>query len=296
MTTIQQALQTAATKFSRTSHTASLDAEVLLSFVLKKPKTFLYTNPEKELTRSQRERFGRLVARRARRVPIAYLTNHKEFYGLDFFVDRRVLVPRPETELLVDVIIEQIANGKSQMANRELTIADVGTGSGALIITLAKLLPTICDSRFAIRYYGTDTSQPALAVARKNAAAHRVNVTLLRGSLLAPLKGKRVDILVANLPYLTPAQYQKNRDLRFEPRSALVAGRDGLEAYRRLFEHLERDGLDPRLIICEIDPSQSRPIIALARHHFPAAHRLIKKDLTGKNRVLIIKKNKAQTQ
>ena len=86
MTTIQQALQTAATKFSRTSHTASLDAEVLLSFVLKKPKTFLYTNPEKELTRSQRERFGRLVARRARRVPIAYLTNHKEFYGLDFFV------------------------------------------------------------------------------------------------------------------------------------------------------------------------------------------------------------------
>ena len=290
--TIQQELLAATNNLKKTSKTASLDAEVLLSFILKKPKTFLYAHPEKELTRGQQQRFEQLIGRRARREPVAYLTNHKEFYGLDFFVDCRVLIPRFETELLVDEVVEHVAKVAWQRSRGELSIADIGTGSGAIVITLTKILPTIRRMPLAIRYYGTDISRASLAVARKNAAAHRVNVTLLRGSLLAPLKGKRVDILVANLPYLTPAQYQKNRGLRFEPQSALVAGRDGLEAYRRLFKHLERDGLDPRLIICEIDPSQRRLITALGKRYFPAAHRTIKKDFAGRNRMFVIEKLK----
>lgn len=297
MTTIQQALQTATKNLTSKTTTASLDAEVLLSFVLKKPKTFLYAYPEKKLTNNQRERFERLVGRRARREPVAYLTNRKEFYGLDFFVDHRVLVPRSVTELLVDEVTKYIANGKWLMANGlwrvargELSIADIGTGSGAIIITLAKILPTIRHTPFAICYYGTDISNASLTVARKNAAAHHVKVTFLHGNLVAPIKDMHVDIIVANLPYLTPGQYQKNRDLWFEPRPALVAGNDGLRAYRQLFEHIERDGLNPRSIICEIDPRQTRAITALARRYFPSADQVTKKDLAGRNRILVIEK------
>src|SRR3989344_4443915 len=139
--TIQQELLAATNNLKKTSKTASLDAEVLLSFILKKPKTFLYAHPEKELTRGQQQRFEQLIGRRARREPVAYLTNHKEFYGLDFFVDCRVLVPRSETECVVDEVVEHVAKVAWQRSRGELSIADIGTGSGAIVIALTKILP-----------------------------------------------------------------------------------------------------------------------------------------------------------
>src|SRR3989344_198038 len=126
--TIQQELLAATNNLKKTSKTASLDAEVLLSFILKKPKTFLYAHPEKELTRGQQQRFEQLIGRRARREPVAYLTNHKEFYGLDFFVDCRVLVPRSETECVVD---ETLSAARAS-SHTPLAIADIGTGSGCV--------------------------------------------------------------------------------------------------------------------------------------------------------------------
>ena len=174
------------------------------------------------------------------------------------------------------------------MANGTLTIADVGTGSGAIIITLAKVLPTIGQRPFAIRYYGTDRSRAALFVAKKNARRHRVKVNWRHGDLLTPLQGTHIDIVVANLPYLSTAQYRSNPGLRFEPRTALVAAENGLSEYRRLFEQINQTNKKPHNILCEIDPRQAQAITALISRSFPVARLIIAKDLAGHDRSCVI--------
>ncbi|MEK7159651.1 MAG: peptide chain release factor N(5)-glutamine methyltransferase [Patescibacteria group bacterium] len=223
---------------------AHLDAEVILSFVFKKPKEYLYTYPEKLLSKPQSIIYKKLVNKRAKRFPVAYLIGRKEFFGLDFFVNKHVLIPRPETEFLVEQALTAAALFKNN-----LTIADIGTGSGCIAVALAKNLP-------GTKVFATDISKEALVVARKNSKHCGVNVNFMHGSLSTPLKNKKIDIIMANLPYL-PHSY-KHESIKHEPRLALYAGKFGLESYERLFQQVARFKYQPKLILLEAGTIQMK--------------------------------------
>src|SRR5688572_30800182 len=194
---------------------APLDADVLLAHALGTTKEALYADPDLPVAAGPVASFDALVERRARGEPVAYLRGFKEFYGLRFTVDHRVLIPRPETETLVDAARELIAG-------RSITVADVGTGSGAVAVAIAAHERTV-------RVIATDISMDALAVARENTLRHGVadRVELREGDLLAPIADP-VDVVVANLPYLRDDTLEhlvgERTSLAFEPRLAVTAG------------------------------------------------------------------------
>ncbi len=227
--------------------TAALDADVLLAHVLGVGKEALFAHPERRLSAAEDERFQEFVDRRSRGEPVAYLRGFKEFYGLRFRVDPRVLIPRPETEVLVDAARELIAG-------RALTVVDVGTGSGAIAVAIAA-------HEHRVRVIATDSSRDALAVAEANALANGVadRVEFRHGDLLAPIT-ERVDIVCANLPYLPDASMVKwvgeRSSLAFEPREAVVAGTDGLSVIRRCIEDLPRVFAPGGAALFECDPPQ----------------------------------------
>ncbi|OGF21082.1 protein-(glutamine-N5) methyltransferase, release factor-specific [Candidatus Falkowbacteria bacterium RIFOXYB2_FULL_38_15] len=256
-----------------TKNISPLDAEILLSFVIKKSKEFLYTYPEHKLTIGQIKNFKNLVNRRTKDEPVAYLTNHKEFYGLNFYVNKNVLIPRPETETLVEEIIE---NNK----NKKITIADIGTGSGCIAITLAKFLPKA-------KIHATDICKKALNVASKNAETHNVKINFIQGDLLEPLKNKKIDIVVANLPYgwkeWKNISSAETSGLNFEPQKALFTEENGLYLYRKLFEQIQL----PVTLYLEFDPRQKKDLQKIIKKYLPKYKIKIKKDLAGRDRVLI---------
>lgn len=258
--TIRQAQTRAFVRLKKAKiKTAALDAVVLLGFILHKPKEYLYAYPEKKLSEKQRQRLNKIIVQRAKGIPVAYLTGQKEFYGLLFFVDKNVLIPRPKTELLVDSALALIA---SDCRNKTVNIADIGTGSGCIAVTLAKRTPNA-------RLFAVDVSAAALSVAKRNAKLHGVTkkIKFYRGDLLSPLKNKKPDIIIANLPYLRRAQIKG--DIRFEPRHALISGNNGLTHYKRLFEQLAALNHRPQFIILEADKDQPKQIRAMAHRLLP---------------------------
>ena len=302
-----------ATQSLKKSASPVLDAEVLLSFVLKKPKEFLYGHPDFKLSEIQDSKFRILIRKRANHWPVAYLTGHKEFFGLDLLVTKDVLVPRPETELLVELALERLKIRDLRFKN----IVEVGTGSGNIIISLV-----IQSEARNLRFFATDTSAKALAVARRNARRHGVaKIKFLRGNLLAPvlqatIYNLRPILIVANLPYLTEKQYRANPDLKHEPKRALVGGKDGMKYFREIFEQLhtflpspgvgrvaaclparqggrERSqspfdsaqGQNGITILIEHDPGQKGKLKKLISQHFPQAEVKFHKDLAGRFRV-----------
>lgn len=271
--TVQQAL-VQATQCINTSATPTLDAELLLAFILRKPREFLFTYPEKQLTTTQAIRFSRLVTRRQKREPMAYILGRKEFFGLEFAVNTQVLVPRPETELLVEEVI-RLFSGKQRPK-----IIDVGVGSGAIAVAIKHALPQA-------QVYGTDSSRTALEVARKNARKQKTTIHFKHGSLLSPFPQVRFDCVVSNPPYLT-AQEMKNPDLKFEPRGALFGGRGGIEVYKKLLstvpDHLASGGS----LLLEIGSSQAKTLTSLVKKILPAALIQVKKDLAHRDRVMIV--------
>lgn len=258
--------------------TSQLDAEVILSFVINKPKEFIYTYPEFELTISQVKKFEELIKRRAKGEPVAYLTGKKEFYGRDFFVNKDVLVPRPETEVIIETLL---STPYSLLAK---TIAEIGSGSGCISITLAKEIPSA-------KIIATDVCDKALKVAKKNAKQHKVlsKIKFYKGSLLEPIRNKKIDILVANLPY--GWQEWKNNcsmetvGLKFEPAKALFTEEKGLKLYRELLEQIADKKDKPKLILFEIDPRQKNEITKLIKKILPNFKVAFIKDLAGKVRV-----------
>ena len=220
--------------------TASQDAELLLLQALSSPRSTLYAHPERLLHPSEQATFAAAVARRLRHEPIQYILGHQEFYGLSLTVTPPVLIPRPETELLVEALLERLP------ANEPIRMADIGAGSGAICIALAVHLPLAAIAAI-------DISPEALAVAAANAATHGVSdrISFLEGDLLAPLTGKAEPFhaIVSNPPYVPESErsslHPQVRD--FEPAGALFAGSDGLEIYQRLIpqaaEHLAPAGL-----------------------------------------------------
>jgi release factor glutamine methyltransferase len=264
---------------------AQLDAQILLCHVLEIERAMLYAYPEREITSQQEEQYFALIARRMQHEPVAYLTEHKEFYGLDFFVDKRVLIPRPETELLVERSLEIIK--RSIAGGHVPVVADVGTGSGAIPISIAVEEPRLPY------LYATDISPDALEVARLNCQRHHVaeRVRLLQGNLISPLP-EPVDVLLANLPYIGTDEIDDiPPDVRFyEPYQALFSGPDGLDLLRRLAEEVRRCHiLKPAgVLLLEIGYQQCMQLTDLMHDLWDNASIVCIKDDAGFDRILQI--------
>jgi release factor glutamine methyltransferase len=268
-------LHTAAERLAPTSTTPRLDAELIIAHVLGWSRTRVLAERTYIASPEQHATIDALIARRATGEPVAYLVGTKAFYNLDFFVDRRVLVPRPETELLVE---HTIAIARKRTG--PLTIADIGTGSGAIAVALATHLPQA-------QIFAVDLSADALTVAAQNVQAHQLTerITLLHGDLLAPLPGP-VDLIISNPPYTILAEVQPNV-LQHEPWLALEGGPDGTAIYLRLF-HQAPHWLRPGgAISCEIGAWQGSTVAQLLREAFPKASVRVERDLAGLDRVVV---------
>jgi release factor glutamine methyltransferase len=299
--TIAQALGWAAERLRATSETPRLDAELLLAHVLEWERARLIAEGRRPLTEQAVVALGDLVTRRAALEPIAYLVGHKEFYGLDFMVDRRVLVPRPETELLVELALawaRPMMNDERPKENdrtslafglSSLAIADIGTGSGAIAVALAVHLPMA-------QIIATDLSPDALAIARKNVDRHGVagRVQLLEGDLLDPL-GQPVDLIVSNPPYTILSEIDAGVR-RHEPRQALDGGADGLALYRRLLAQARPKLRPGGAMLLEIGAAQAEAVVELARQWFPEASFSVHQDLARLDRVVVIDTRHASGQ
>ena len=269
---VSKALHRAALHLRSATDTPLLEAEVLLGHVMGLSRTALLAHPERPVTPDQESRFTELTARRAAHYPLPYLTGRVEFYGLDLSVTPEVLIPRPETELLVDMAL----------ARQPASVVDVGTGSGCVAIALAVHLP-----RSLI--YAIDISAAALAVARRNAERHGVagRVQLMAADLLAP-RPRLVDLIVSNPPYVAADEWAtlqvSVRD--FEPRLGLDGGPDGLTVIQRLLSEAPAVLRPGGVMLVEIGASQGDAVSYLAETAFPEARISIHSDLAGRNRVL----------
>jgi len=307
-----QVLQRAAAALiAADADTPRLTAEALLAHVLGVSRAQLLSRPEHTLPPHLLADYETLIARAAAGEPLAYLTGHREFCGLDFLIDARVLVPRPETELLVELALKftaelaEDANGigrgvqlpapglQAQVnAPTEMNILDVGTGSGCLAVTLAVRLPSA-------RLTALDVSADALALARLNAQRHNVSdrIDFIQSDLLSNshLLPSIFHLLVANLPYIPTTELQRLPVSRHEPALALDGGPDGLDLIRRLLADAPHiiakhpRGMAPHgRLLFEINAEKSAEACDLARAAFPAAHVEIHKDLAGLDRVIAI--------
>jgi release factor glutamine methyltransferase len=265
----------------------SLDLELIIAHILGKNREFVLVRPEFKLAKNQELKTKNLLARRMRGEPLAYIFGQKEFYGLDFKVNKDVLVPRPETELLVELVLQEL-----QTKNYEpRTLIDVGTGSGNIIVSLAKNLRT------KNKFVAIDISTKALSIAKQNAKIHKVSsdIKFIKSDLLDyllkyPSLIKNDCIFIANLPYLDTGwknllRSNDTKGLKFEPQIALYAGIDGLDAYRKLANQLELLKKIVRYnfaVFCEIGHTQKKEIERI----FSFAKKIeFKKDLAGKWRV-----------
>jgi release factor glutamine methyltransferase len=255
--------------------TAALDADVVLAFTLGVQKEELLAHPERTLSSDDDRRFRALIERRGAGEPVAYLRGWKEFYGQRFQVDPRVLVPRPETETVVE-------EARRFIAGRALTVVDVGTGSGAIACAIALSEPQV-------RVIAVDASRDALAVAEANALALGVaeRIELRQGDLLAPIT-ETVDVVCANLPYIREDEMQKlaggRTALAYEPRVAVVSGPDGLDLIRRAIADLPRVLAPGGAAFFEVDPPQAAEVGRLLAR--AGLRTRTAKDLAGLDRVV----------
>jgi release factor glutamine methyltransferase len=276
-----------------------LDLELLIALAINKPREFILAHPEYQLMRNQELGIRNFVKRRMRGEPLAYILGQKEFYGLNFRANKSTLIPRPETELLVEEALNLL---RSMLRNklRNTTVVDVGTGSGNIIISIANALENFKFQISNFKFFGLDISTNALKIARQNAKIHKVNkkIKFLTGNLLDPLfKANKLTklkvnqlLIVANLPYLSKSIYgSAPKSVRkFEPRSALLSGKSGLAHYEKLFKQIKLlvTGYGLRVTgFVEISPEQKIPIRRLASKRLPEAKVDFKKDLAGRWRI-----------
>jgi len=259
---------------------AGLEAELLLRHVLGKSRAELYLELNRELDAHEQVAYWKLIERRLGHEPAAYITGRREFYGLDFYLDRRALIPRPETELLVEKALEWAAGHGEPDA-----VCEVGTGSGAVAVTLARYL-------HHSRVYAIDISSDALEVAAENCRRHGVEdrVKLIQGSLLESLP-EPVHLIIANLPYLT---HKEMRELApevavYEPALALDGGESGLDVIMALCDQLEGNLRPGGLLLLEIGAGQAEAVTERLRQVEPKAEVRVSPDLSGHERVVSLK-------
>lgn len=281
-TTVGRAIVSATQRLEEAgSATAHLDAQVILAHVLQVDRGWLFAHYDTKLNPAETSAYTEQVARRIDSEPVAYIVGRKEFYGLDLEVDRRVLIPRPETELLVDAVLDHIAS----RPDPRVRMADVGTGSGAIALAVAANCP---DAEI----FAIELSDDAIDVARNNVQRldGRQQVHVLQGDLLTPLSGK-VDIIAANLPYVTSQDYDTlDADIRdYEPQLALEAGPEGLDAIRRLLE-MAPSYLNPGgVIYLEIGHDQGEAVLEMAKAMIPEALYVgVRQDYHGQDRLVVI--------
>jgi release factor glutamine methyltransferase len=259
------------------STSARLDSELLCAQALGLRRIDLYLQFDRPLDEGELTSIRELVRRRGKGEPVAYITGTREFYGRPFSVTPDVLVPRPDTETLVQRAVAFLRD----RPGAELRVADLGTGSGCIAITLAAEVP-------GMRVLATDVSPAALDVARANATALGVEVELVECSWADRLEGT-FDLLASNPPYVTTEELAGvDRDVRdFEPQGALLGGDDGLDAYRSLLTSI-RDHVTAARLMLEVDPRHADAVAALVGGTFPGATASPVPDLTGRTRVLDI--------
>lgn len=255
--TIHQALHQGQQQLTNRSDSPRLDAEMLLAHVLKTDRADLLRRDQDTLSDEARHQLNALVSSRASGYPIAYLTNWKDFYGLRLRVAPEVLIPRPATELLIDHVRERVPS------DEHVVMADIGTGSGAIAIALATHFP-----RATI--LATDISPVALSIAHYNAHHHHLTsrIRFAYGSLLTPLaKLPSPDVIVANLPYLTPEEMRETT-IQSEPRLALAGGHDGLHILRAFCDQLPT--VSPwRGLVLELSPHHVDKVMDFFTAHWP---------------------------
>ncbi|HKW57071.1 MAG TPA: peptide chain release factor N(5)-glutamine methyltransferase [Candidatus Acidoferrum sp.] len=266
----------------------TLAAELLLLHVVGRDRTWLYAHPEELIAKEDEQRYFTLLARRVAGEPTQYLTGKQEFWGLEFEVSSDVLIPRPETEHVVDVALDRLAlreiraGGKRTLTGDGLQIADVGTGSGCLAIALAKELP-------GAHFVATDVSAAALAVATRNAARHFMSdrIRFFECSLLAGVAGAAFDVVVSNPPYVGRSEKETlMREVReHEPEIALYGGEEGSEFYAALIAQAARSLKSGGLLVLELGHN-SLPAVGPMLDPHTWANIGVTKDLAGVARVL----------
>ena len=259
---------------------ARLEAEVMLMNVMRMQRHDLFSQQETEVSPQQEQAVAHILERRLKREPLAYILQYKEFYGVNLLVNPDVLIPRPETECLVEHALFMALMG---METPELVIADVGTGTGAIAINLALHLP-------AARIHAVDFEDAVLDVTAYNVRAHNVSdrVRLGKGDLLEPIP-EPVDLILANLPYLPTERIPNLQpEIRWEPRQALDGGADGLDVIRRLLRQAPGKLKEHGIILLELDPEQVPAVESLTREVFPEAETSVEKDLAQRDRIFVV--------
>ena len=256
---------------------ALLSCQLLIAHVLGQPRSWVVAHPEVSLNDTQLEKLCGLREQFAQGRPLPYLLGHWEFHGLDFLVTPDVLIPRPETELLVTTALDWLNHHPGRHC-----IVDVGTGSGCIAITLAVKNPHI-------KIAATDLSQPALTVARQNAEKHHIKdkIDFYQADLLPPGR-VHFDMICANLPYIPSDKLAALPVSRFEPHFALDGGLDGLAVIRRLLELAPARIMPGGILLLEIENDQKAAAIELAHHIFPGAKTQVISDSAGQPRLLSI--------
>ena len=281
MKTIFEILKFAAEKLkSAKIENSRLDSEVLLAYVLNCRRLKLYTDAEKILTEEEISRFENLIERRAKKIPVAYLTGTKEFFGFNFIVTPDVLIPRPDTEILTQCAIEFFQNGGGK------NFLDIGTGSGAICISILKSCKNISA-------YAVDISEESLEVAKFNAEKFGVDdrVNFFCGNLFEPVEGKKFDAIISNPPYIPTAELENLQDeVKREPKHALDGGADGLHFYRKIIFDAPKFLSDGGLLAFEIGINQAAAVKKiLEENNFHGIE--ILKDLAGIERVIFARRN-----
>ncbi|MCX6792663.1 MAG: peptide chain release factor N(5)-glutamine methyltransferase [Candidatus Falkowbacteria bacterium] len=282
--TIKQALNSAMIELKRSRiPEAFLDSQILLSFVFNQDRSWLIAHDEKELNKKQISLYKKLIQKRSKWWPVAYLTKEKAFYNKSFLVTPKVLIPRPESELIVETVLDKINN-----SSKTFSLIDIGTGSGCLIISiLANNKNQNINQAIAI-----DISSQALVIAKTNAKNNNLTkkIKFIKNNLLQDIyleDDSKTDelIILANLPYLKPSG-MKEPSIKHEPSKALLGGADGLSLYKKLENQLnliKEDYLKPITLICEINPGQKNGLKKI----WPKTKFL--KDLAKKTRLGIVK-------
>ena len=264
---------------------AEIDAQILLESVTGKSREFVLTHPEFKFSDKQIKDLKKLAARRKLHEPIAYITGQKEFFGLDFIITPDVLIPRPETEILVE---EGLKFLESRIKNIEFRILDIGTGSGNIIISIAKSSKKFPIANF-LHFFASDISEKALMVAKKNAKKHQVKIKFRESDLFKNIDGK-FDLNIANLPYVPMRKAEgggrRAEEIDFEPREAIFTKENGTEIIKIFLDqaqyHINKNGL----ILAEVDPRNAIEIKKYAIKLYKSVE--LKRDFSGIYRMILI--------
>jgi release factor glutamine methyltransferase len=290
MTNISDTLGQVGELFVRLSETPQLDAQVLLAHVFQKPRTWILAHPETHLTVAQVDSVKQAVSRLRHGEPLPYILGHQEFFGLDFELTPDVLIPRPETELLVERAI-----AKMETATQPQSVADIGTGSGCIAISLAVHVPEL-------QIVATDISPQALAVAHRNARRFHVEhqIEFIECDLLpssqVDLPSSPFDLICANLPYIPTQTLHQLPVYGREPTLALDGGSDGLDLVRRLLALAPEWLASGGCLLLEIESTLGAPALSWAYDSFSEAEIHLHRDLTGRDRLLEIQLSKVRSE